>query len=338
MILILTNNDENTTDEVIDWLHYYKSPFIRINGGDVQNLKSIRINDGANQTKFTVDGEEVCSDNISSYWYRRGEMNIGYEKSVLKPLNEINLSKLDKSRHLSGTGFQGYFTGEQSDIESFISLQFIDKKTNSIGNFYNNYTIKIQNLTIASTCGLNVPDTLVTPYRDDVLKFYNEHNQVIVKAIKNGVGIDIDNRKYLGMTTLFKKDDIDNLPHHFFPMLFQECLTKRYELRIFYLRGEFYASAIFSQNDQQTKVDFRNYNYNKPNRTPPFRLPTDLKEKLYSFMDKVNMDSGSIDMIVTDINKYVFLEVNPIGQFAQVSKPCNYYLERLVAKSLINIE
>ena len=29
-------------------------------------------------------------------------------------------------------------------------------------------------------------------------------------------------------------------------------------------------------------------------------------------------------------------QVNPVGQFSMVSKPCNYYLEKEVAKYLIN--
>ena len=53
-------------------------------------------------------------------------------------------------------------------------------------------------------------------------------------------------------------------------------------------------------------------------------------------MQKLDMNSGSIDMVVTKDKRYVFLEVNPIGQFKQVSYPCNYYLEKEVAKYLSN--
>lgn len=51
-------------------------------------------------------------------------------------------------------------------------------------------------------------------------------------------------------------------------------------------------------------------------------------------MTKVEMNSGSIDMIVTLNNNYVFLEVNPVGQFWQVSYLCNYYLEKKIAHYL----
>jgi len=51
-------------------------------------------------------------------------------------------------------------------------------------------------------------------------------------------------------------------------------------------------------------------------------------------MSKLNMNCGSIDMIVTKQKEYVFLEVNPIGQFKQVSFPCNFYLEQKIANFL----
>ncbi len=41
-------------------------------------------------------------------------------------------------------------------------------------------------------------------------------------------------------------------------------------------------------------------------------------------------------MILTPEGKYVFLEINPEGQFGMVSHPCNYYLERELALTFIN--
>ncbi|MPT35513.1 MAG: hypothetical protein E2604_10600 [Flavobacterium sp.] len=61
------------------------------------------------------------------------------------------------------------------------------------------------------------------------------------------------------------------------------------------------------------------------------------KIKLKKLMKVLKLNSGSIDMLVSSNNEYVFLEVNPIGQFGQVSKPCNYYLEKQIAKELNKI-
>lgn len=53
-------------------------------------------------------------------------------------------------------------------------------------------------------------------------------------------------------------------------------------------------------------------------------------------METIEIKSGSLDLIVDENGDYVFLEVNPIGQFAQVSIPCNYFIEKYIANYLIN--
>ncbi len=93
--------------------------------------------------------------------------------------------------------------------------------------------------------------------------------------------------------------------------------------------------AIFSQNDDKTKVDYRNYNIEKPNRCAPYSLPQSVESKLFSLMKKIGLNMGSIDMIVTKNTEFVFLEVNPTGQFGWVSENCNYYLEQEIVNCLI---
>ena len=94
--------------------------------------------------------------------------------------------------------------------------------------------------------------------------------------------------------------------------------------------------AIFSQNDKQTKVDFRNYNDNKPNRYVPYVLPKNIELKITQLMQKLDLNTGSVDLIKNHDGNYVFLEINPVGQFGMVSEPCNYYLEKIIAEYLIN--
>ena len=48
-------------------------------------------------------------------------------------------------------------------------------------------------------------------------------------------------------------------------------------------------------------------------------------------MQALGFNTGSIDLILTPQGEYVFLEINPEGQFGMVSHPCNYYLEREMA-------
>jgi glutathione synthase/RimK-type ligase-like ATP-grasp enzyme len=94
--------------------------------------------------------------------------------------------------------------------------------------------------------------------------------------------------------------------------------------------------AIFSQLDSLTELDYRNYNLEKPNRTVPFSLPENIELKLELLMKGLKLDTGSIDLILNREGDYVFLEVNPTGQFGWLSKSCNYYIEREIAKHMLS--
>ncbi len=94
--------------------------------------------------------------------------------------------------------------------------------------------------------------------------------------------------------------------------------------------------CIFSQQNEATKIDFRNYDQIKPNRMIPYRLPENIKTTIHDFMDAIGMQCGSIDMILTPNNEYVFLEVNPVGQFQWVEKCCNFDLSKAIARVLID--
>ena len=123
------------------------------------------------------------------------------------------------------------------------------------------------------------------------------------------------------------QDDLEKEHDLFSPSLFQNTIDKQYELRIFYLNGISYASAIFSQSDEQTKIDFRKYNGERPNRTIPYVLPKDITERIELLFGKLKLNTGSVDILVDKSSNYYFLEINPVGQFGMVSQPCNYYIE-----------
>ena len=60
-----------------------------------------------------------------------------------------------------------------------------------------------------------------------------------------------------------------------------------------------------------------------------------VQDNLRTLLEKININCRSIDLIKGKDNNIYFLEINPVGQFAQVSTPGNFYLEKLIAEFLI---
>ena len=99
------------------------------------------------------------------------------------------------------------------------------------------------------------------------------------------------------------------------------------------MNGKIWSFAIFSQKDEQTKIDFRRYNIKNPNRNVRYNLPTEIERKIDILMKSLDLNCGSLDFL-KNADKYYFLEVNPIGQFLGLSAKCNYSLEREIASYL----
>jgi len=316
MILILTDKDEPTTDLVIDWLNCLKKGFIRLSSEDKIEISSIYEKKSGFEAIFTVNNNTVIdTKNISSYWYRRSVLGWGYDeicssnKEIEETVNSFLLTEYSSSIKL---------------------LNNILNNKERINKFDDNSILKLDVLQKAKKCGIKVPSTLICTNKAELISFYDKHNgNIITKPI--GDPTSFFNKNCHQFTT---KINLNNIPITFGISLFQEMVDKVIELRIFFLKGIFYGSAVFSQLNNDTKVDLKNYNLKKPARVVPYNLPNKIKKKLNLLMETLDLNSGSIDMILTPKLEYVFLEVNPIGQFEQVAMPCNYNLFKIMAQTL----
>jgi ATP-GRASP peptide maturase of grasp-with-spasm system len=320
MILIISSENDISTGHVIDWLKFKKINFIRVSEKDFLDVIEMEIHNSDNCI-FRIKNHVFNLSEIISIWYRRDYLTI--KKTIITPPLEFDFDEK--------LNYQ--LNDEKNELFNYF-LKLIKKK--SLNHQFENSLSKLDVLDTCKLYDINIPPSLVTTNKLSLIKFIEKEEKVITKNFSQGIFLSSENVSTSHITLEVTAKMINGLSHNFHPMLFQKLIEKAFELRIFYLDGEFYASAIFSQNDEKTKLDFRNYNMEKPNRTPPFDLPTEIKIKLKKLMSHFNLISGSIDMIISEAGEFVFLEVNPIGQFSQVSHPCNYNLESLMAKHLCN--
>jgi len=316
MILIISSERDLSTDKVIDWLIFLKGDFRRINkGAPIKNAQITLSNDYVGFDLF--DNQlKIQSSEINTFWYRKNGIKF-YD------FHKTFLIKRKKNRN-----FQQFLFEEKNRVKEFIEFFFSQKK--GIGYYEGLNLNKLKVLLTAKECGISIPFTTITTEK----KFVPSQKSIV----KNISEVLHFNRKGKRRITYTKTIDDEQLRKSFNITLFQKELEKKFEVRSFYLKGHLYSMAIFSQNDNKTKTDFRKYNFEKPNRSVPYILPLEISDKLIRLMKKLDLDTGSIDLIVTSNDEYYFLEVNPTGQFGMVSHPCNYYLEKKIAQTLINYD
>ncbi len=319
MLLILSENQDQSTNFVIDWLLFSNILFSRVNG-DIDFLHCEINISRHNEVTIEIENREkmiLLLNQFTSFWYRRNNYTI--VSPIVKTLKRHVAFALKK---------------EWLQIQQFIHYYFNDKK--KLGSFEKENTHnKLISMAKASEAGFDIPLTLITTKKESLLEFLSI-NEGITKAIWNMFTIKTTKLFQSISTKAVKQVHTIHLSNILSPVLIQKNISKAYELRIFFIKEDIYSMAIFSQTDTKTQIDFRNYNRQKPTRNIPFSLPSIVKNRVLNFIKTMDLDTGSIDIIVTPTNEFVFLEVNPIGQFGWVSTNCNYYLEEKIANYFIN--
>ncbi|MDO8571688.1 MAG: grasp-with-spasm system ATP-grasp peptide maturase [bacterium] len=330
MILILSQSYlEVSTEQVMDWLENFGVPFMRINGEDIDRDLPIafKLRGDCATVTFQDESLPIQMEDIKVVWHRRWRL-----QSRHHTLNLLHYSLSASPAKFAGAGAVTQLDDELAKVSGLL-FRILDR-AKWLGHPRTANPNKLLVLIEAAKVGLDTAVTLITTDKKQLGLFIEEHKRTITKACSNTPMLISKDDSYIGYTSELSPQIIDELPSRFFPSLFQECLNKDYELRIFYLDGQCYSMAIFSQNDDQTRTDFREYNYAKPNRCVPFLLPQEVSGKIVRLMRELRLETGSIDMVKTTDGRYVFLEVNPNGQFGMVSQPCNYFLERKIAEHL----
>ncbi|WP_118975785.1 grasp-with-spasm system ATP-grasp peptide maturase [Taibaiella koreensis] len=326
MVLILSEHQDASTVEVLKWLNHFGITWIRINEDDEVRFDCLEF--AGNQLAglvITINGKPLNLVEVKSYWYRRGWLHYGAQYISGKISNH---SLVNENMHQ-------YLQEELDNVMEFVH-RYLQSEKQCINSYLSAKNNKTYYHYVASKAGFDLPDTLIATQKKDLERFSDESGRgsLITKSINEMFSFTHDGKCYRNLTNEVRQSDIQEGNKVFYPTLFQTYVEKFFELRVFYILGEIYSMAIFSQLNAKTQFDFRNYDHEYSNRNVPFILPASIAQKVKVFMAEIDLNCGSLDMIVTADGRFVFLEVNPVGQFGMVSNPCNYYLEKRIAEIL----
>ena len=315
MIIIISKPGDDSANSVIEWLKYYNCEYIRLDlAKECYRNINVSFKKSELEIVFKLKSGKVLDFNDISFFFYRSSL---FEKKF-KNLGSSILPKQDFKKHHS--------------LEFQTLTNFLYEKISklSIGLIAALPLNKLQQLYLAQESGLSIPDTYIRSSRDEINDIGLE-NTLVNKAMQENIAFQYENEVYLQRVA---KIDAQTLQDNFFPSLFQTYITKTYEIRTFYLNGKFYSIAIYDPK-QPLLVDYRD-GYKKHSYSP-ISLPVDIEDKLRLLMHKLNLISGSIDL-VCDNNYYYFMEVNTQGQYDWVSEYGNYNLHQIIAKFLYEKE
>ncbi|MGA2260160.1 MAG: MvdC/MvdD family ATP grasp protein [Acidobacteriota bacterium] len=169
-------------------------------------------------------------------------------------------------------------------------------------------------LSLATKLGLAIPATVVTNDPLIIRKSFAEFERMVVKPTRSG-HLTQSGQHFAIYTSQVLEQHLDELDSaKLCPAVYQALVPKRFDLRVTIVGHRVFAAAIDSQSDPMAMIDWRQTG-NARLTHHPVTLPEAVTSKLLSMMESLHLAFGAIDMIEKPDGTYVFLEINPNGQW-----------------------
>lgn len=194
---------------------------------------------------------------------------------------------------------------------------------------------KQRQLRLAARAGLRVPRTLVTNDPAAARQFFEETEGQTVAKLLRPLAVSMDADRPFVYTTLVREEDLaaaEKLRHS--PMVFQELIPKAFELRVACVSGEVFAGALDASGTSRGHTDWRR-------ATPEechwqkIELPTGIPSSLRLLMSELRLVFAAVDLICTPSGEYVFLEVNPGGEWGMLERDLRLPISEAIARALL---
>ena len=194
---------------------------------------------------------------------------------------------------------------------------------------------KLYQLRVARSVGLRIPRTLVTNDPNQVRAFFRELEGAMVAKLLTVLSVSMEGSGPFVYTSQVREEDLasaEALCHS--PMVFQERIPKERELRVAFVGGTCFVGVLNSAQSEAGQVDWR---LASPEELywERDRLPGEVVCRLQALMAELRLVYGAIDLILTPDGEYVFLEVNPTGEWGMLERDLNYPISDAIANALL---
>ncbi len=321
MILILTEPDDVHANAVEARLCHRGASVCRFDWSEFPSTASLSIDSlgGRKRVRLKRGGEELDLSECTSGWLRRPR-------------------KPRLSERIADPLLRSYAEEEclqtLQDTWNALDIPWLPGPIHAI-RLADNKQLQLQ---LATALGFEIPPTLITNDPDEFLEFYRQHGgQLIDKfptvtmAASQRTGREL--MRYTQAVTTRDVGYARRLRHA--PMLFQAQVPKRFELRITVVGQEVLAAEIHSQATRRTQLDWRHYDWGHT----PYRvhhLPDAIRRACLELVARLGLRFGAIDMIVTPDDRYVFLEINPNGQWLWIEEETGLPIAEAICTTLLD--
>lgn len=262
--------------------------------------------DGAIGQLLWGDGKKINVADIELIWWRR----VYSDQTLDEPVTD------EYRLHLINNDCRGALNGI---LTSCFKGQWVSSPEATT-----RASDKIYQLGIAREVGFRVPETLISQSLEQVTEFTKRLNdKVIVKPVVGAAG-----------PLLFTQFVGD--PHRFDPESFAVCpaVYQEYIEGSEHIRLNCFGDQSFAGLIETSDLDWR------PNLKVPIKswpVPASLHQQVRAVLDRLGLAMGIVDIKRTPEGQFVWLEVNPQGQFLFLQPLTNMPLDQYFADYLLGL-
>ena len=294
-VLVITNDHDSHANAVIVELQKRRVPIFRFQPEDFPHACSISIDirDGCIEGEIQTAHHRVAFDEICAAWFRRSRNEFAGPPN----LTSERLDNYVKAQSMATV---------IALCESLRTMWVGDPKR------LRHAEIKALQLAEAARAGLTTPHTLISNDPTRAAAFVEGLGDTTECAIKPLIAVGVTDEHGYRLpftTTLPAGHPLESVA--LAPNMFQPYIEKAFELRCVVIGDSIFCASINSQADDITRKDWRA----GTREHAIFALPEDVAAAIRRLMASFGLNFASIDMIVTPAGEFVFLELNPNGQW-----------------------
>lgn len=198
---------------------------------------------------------------------------------------------------------------------------------------------KLVQLVLAARLGFTIADTLLTNDPEAFLTFYNGRERPVVSKSLVNKDVERDGEHHLVLYTrpVARRDVVNYRSVRHAPVIFQDYVAKSVELRVTVVGSRVFAAEVGSQASHLTRHDWRHYDDPRIG-FERHALPRDVEDRCVQLVSSLGLCFGAIDLILTPEGEYVFLEINPNGQWGFIELATGYPIGEAVTDLLLGPE
>ena len=261
----------------------------------------VRPRDGRLEVTFELAAELLHGRDVGAVWWRRPGLPLG-------PLDGLAAG----ARRFAEQEWTRFVQG---------ALRLLDCHWVSHPDAIRAAGYKLVQLARAADHGLRIPDTYAGASPAALRPLAAGHGQIVAKVVGHGPPIADDSEPAYRVPT--QRFDAADLPADAAiaaaPAIYQGYVRKRRDVRVTVVGDTLHAATIHSQGTPVTEVDWRRADaYTLPHARA--RLPDAVAERCLALTHAFGLRFAAIDLILTPDGEYVFLELNPNGQWGWIQE------------------